>query len=79
MLKQGFGQIYSLEGLGSDGRWVAGLSLYGTTKYGLKYLNDALVKETKGTPIIRRFAPWHGGYRLDHRSLSRQAGGMAAD
>ena len=52
MMAQGFGQIYSLEGLGSDGRWVAGLSLYGTTKYGLKYLNDALVKETKGTPII---------------------------
>jgi len=51
MLAQGFGQIYSLEGLGSDGRWVAGLSLYGTTKYALKYLNDALVKETRDTPI----------------------------
>ena len=52
MLVQGFGHIYSLEGLGSDGRWVPGLSLYGTTKYGLKYLNDALIKETKGTPIV---------------------------
>lgn len=51
MLAQGHGQIYSMEGLGSDGRWVAGLSLYGTTKYGLKYLNDAMVKETRGTPI----------------------------
>ena len=52
MLAQGFGQIYSLEGLGSDGRWVPGLSLYGTMKYGLKYLNDALIKETRETSII---------------------------
>jgi short-subunit dehydrogenase len=41
-----------MEGLGSDGRWIAGLTLYGTSKYGLRYFNKALAKETKGTPII---------------------------
>jgi NAD(P)-dependent dehydrogenase (short-subunit alcohol dehydrogenase family) len=52
MRDQGFGSLYNMEGLGSDGRWLAGLSLYGTTKYGLRYFNKALVKETKDTPII---------------------------
>jgi len=52
MLAQNFGSIYSMEGMGSDGRMHAGMTLYGTTKYGLKYLNDSLVKETQGTPII---------------------------
>ncbi len=51
MLEQGFGMVYNMEGLGSDGRYVEGLALYGTTKYGLRYLNDALVEETKGTPV----------------------------
>ena len=53
MQAQGFGSIYNLEGLGSSGgRQVRGLSLYGTTKAALRYLDDALMQETKGTPII---------------------------
>jgi NAD(P)-dependent dehydrogenase (short-subunit alcohol dehydrogenase family) len=52
MLEQGFGSLYNLEGLGSDGRRVEGLTLYGSTKYALKYLTDALVAETKGTPLV---------------------------
>lgn len=52
MLVQGFGCLYNMEGLGSNGRRVAGLTLYGSTKYGLRYLNDALVEETRGTPIL---------------------------
>lgn len=52
MRAQGFGALYNLEGLGSDGRYIKGLALYGTTKYALAYLTDALVKEVKGTPII---------------------------
>lgn len=52
MIAQNSGCIYNVEGLGSDGRVHPGLTLYGTTKYGMKYLNDALVKETRGTPII---------------------------
>ena len=52
MLEQGYGAIYNMEGMGSDGRMHDGLTLYGMTKYGLKYLTDALVKETKDSPII---------------------------
>jgi NAD(P)-dependent dehydrogenase (short-subunit alcohol dehydrogenase family) len=52
MLTQGSGQLYNMEGLGSDGRRVEGLTLYGTTKAALAYLTDALVEETRGTPIV---------------------------
>jgi NAD(P)-dependent dehydrogenase (short-subunit alcohol dehydrogenase family) len=52
MLAQGSGQLYNMEGLGSDGRRVEGLTLYGTTKAALAYLTDGLVEETKGTPIV---------------------------
>jgi NAD(P)-dependent dehydrogenase (short-subunit alcohol dehydrogenase family) len=50
---QGKGSLYNLEGLGSDGRRkVKGLTLYGTTKAALHYLNDALIKEVAETPIL---------------------------
>lgn len=52
MLDQGFGSIYNMEGLGSDGRQIEGLILYGATKRGLAYLTDALVEETKGTGLV---------------------------
>jgi NAD(P)-dependent dehydrogenase (short-subunit alcohol dehydrogenase family) len=52
MLKQGSGAVYNMEGLGSNGRIMKGLTLYGTTKYALAYLTDALATETKGTPVI---------------------------
>ncbi len=52
MLEQGSGAVYNMEGLGSNGRKIKGLTLYGTTKYGLAYLTDALAGETKGTPVI---------------------------
>lgn len=52
MLEQGCGGIYNLEGLGSDGRRVAGLAPYGATKYAVKYLTDSLAEETRGTPIL---------------------------
>jgi NAD(P)-dependent dehydrogenase (short-subunit alcohol dehydrogenase family) len=52
MLDQGFGGIYNMEGLGSDGRKVDGLALYGTTKSGLRYLDESLARETKGTPVL---------------------------
>lgn len=52
MRKQGFGALYNLEGMGSDGRKVAGMTLYGSTKRALGYLTDALVREVKGTTII---------------------------
>ena len=52
MLDQGFGSVYNMEGLGSDGRRVEGLTLYGCTKSGLRYLTDALVEETRDTPVL---------------------------
>jgi NAD(P)-dependent dehydrogenase (short-subunit alcohol dehydrogenase family) len=51
MLEQGFGALYNMEGLGSGGRRVEGLTLYGTTKHSLRYLTDALAQEIEGTPI----------------------------
>lgn len=52
LLAQDGGALYNMEGLGSNGRRVAGLTLYGTTKYGLHYLNEGLVEETRGTPVL---------------------------
>jgi NAD(P)-dependent dehydrogenase (short-subunit alcohol dehydrogenase family) len=52
MRAQGFGSLYNMEGFGSDGRKMLGLTAYGTTKYGLAYLTDALVTETAGTELI---------------------------
>ena len=51
-LSQGFGALYNMEGLGSDGRRVEGLTLYGTSKYGLHYLTENLAEEVKGTDVI---------------------------
>ena len=52
MREQGYGAVYNMEGLGSDGRKIEGLIPYGTTKYALAYLTDALAQEVKGTPVI---------------------------
>ena len=52
MLAQGAGALYNVEGMGSDGPRVAGLTLYGTTKSGLRYLTDGLVQEVKDTPVL---------------------------
>jgi len=52
MRAQGAGSIYNMEGLGSDGRWVEGLTVYGTTKAALAYLTDSLAREVEGTPIV---------------------------
>jgi NADP-dependent 3-hydroxy acid dehydrogenase YdfG len=52
MLEQGHGAIYNMEGLGSDGRYIEGLILYGSTKRAVHYLTGGLVDEVKGTPVI---------------------------
>ena len=52
MLDQGYGAIYNMEGMGSDGRMHAGLTNYGTSKYGLRYFTDSLVEEIEGTPLL---------------------------
>ena len=52
MQEQGYGSLYNMEGLGSDGRRVSGLTLYGSTKSCVRYLTDALAEEVKGTEVI---------------------------
>jgi NAD(P)-dependent dehydrogenase (short-subunit alcohol dehydrogenase family) len=52
MKQQGSGSIYNMEGLGSDGRTIKGMALYGISKSALAYHTKAMAEETKGTPII---------------------------
>jgi NAD(P)-dependent dehydrogenase (short-subunit alcohol dehydrogenase family) len=52
MLEQGYGSIYNMEGMGSDGRKHAGMTLYGMTKYGLRYFTESIAEETSNTPLI---------------------------
>lgn len=52
MLRQGSGAIYNLEGLGSDGRIMQGMTLYASTKAAMRYLDRALAKELEGKPVI---------------------------
>lgn len=58
MLKQGFGQIWNMEGLGSNNMLQVKTILYGTTKHALTYFTRGLAKELKDTPIkIGRLSP----------------------
>jgi NADP-dependent 3-hydroxy acid dehydrogenase YdfG len=52
MQEQGFGSIYNMEGLGSDGRVISGMALYGLSKSAVGYFTKAMAKETQGTPLI---------------------------
>lgn len=45
MIKQGFGQIYGVEGYGSNDAYMLGLSIYGTSKRAITYFFRALAKE----------------------------------
>jgi NAD(P)-dependent dehydrogenase (short-subunit alcohol dehydrogenase family) len=56
MLAQGGGKaggkIFNMEGFGSDGLSQPGMSVYGATKYAVRYLTKSLVKENKDTPLV---------------------------
>jgi len=52
MLAQGFGAIYNMEGMGSDGRKHNGLTFYGTSKYAVHYFTESLAMEAKDSPVI---------------------------
>jgi len=52
MLKQGYGAIYSMEGLGSNNMIQIKTILYGTTKHALTYFMRGLAKELEGTSVI---------------------------
>ncbi len=51
MLAQGSGQIWNMEGLGSNGMIQERTILYGTTKRALRYFTNGLARELKGTPV----------------------------
>lgn len=52
MREQGYGALYNMEGMGSDGQLLRGLGVYGTSKRGIRYLGRALAKETDDSPVI---------------------------
>lgn len=47
MKEQGFGQIYNVEGYGSNDSMMTGLTIYGTTKRAVTYFTLSLAKESK--------------------------------
>jgi len=58
MLKQGKGQIYNMEGFGSDGMMMNKLCLYGTTKRAVTYFTKSMAREAKDTVVnIGRISP----------------------
>jgi len=58
MVAQGSGTLYNMEGFGSDGGFRAGLLLYGSTKYAVRYFTKGLLKEAKGLPVhVNRLSP----------------------
>ena len=54
MIEQGFGQIYNVEGHGSNDAKILGLSLYGTSKRAITYFTEALAYEVEqtNTPVL---------------------------
>jgi len=52
MQAQGSGAIYNMLGLGSDGRRIKGLSVYGMSKAAASYFSRALIAETRGGNVL---------------------------
>lgn len=52
MLDQGRGKIFNVLGGGSNGEYFQGLGIYGSTKRGLDYFTNALVKELADSNVI---------------------------
>lgn len=52
MLAQKGGQVWNMEGLGSNDMIQAKTILYGTTKHALTYFTKGLAKELAGTPVM---------------------------
>jgi short-subunit dehydrogenase len=51
MEQQGGGWVYNLEGFGSSGRVMAGLSIYGMTKAAAAFFGKSLAKEVENTKV----------------------------
>lgn len=52
MLQQGSGQIFNMEGFGSNGMIRPGMSLYGTSKRAVAYYTRALAREAESSGIL---------------------------
>lgn len=52
MLLQGHGQIWNMEGLGSNDMVIPQTILYGTSKRSLTYFTRGLAKELRNTPVL---------------------------
>ncbi|WP_067568514.1 SDR family oxidoreductase [Nocardia acidivorans] len=57
MAARGHGHIWNMEGLGSDGRAVAGLGVYGASKRAVTYLTRALAKEVPAQVTVGLLSP----------------------
>lgn len=51
MIVQGHGQLWNMEGFGSDGMKQAGMTIYGASKCAVSYITDSLVREMADTPL----------------------------
>jgi short-subunit dehydrogenase len=51
MLVQGEGQIFNMEGFGSDGMIMKNMTLYGTTKRAIRYFTQSMAKEAEKLTI----------------------------
>ena len=51
MKDQGYGKIFNMEGFGSDGRMMPKMTIYGTSKYALRYFTRSMAKEAEGTGV----------------------------
>ena len=51
MLAQGYGQLYNMEGAGSNGHVRNGMSIYSTSKAAVHLLSQALIQEVEGTAV----------------------------
>ncbi|MGJ8686567.1 MAG: SDR family NAD(P)-dependent oxidoreductase [Spongiibacteraceae bacterium] len=51
MRQQGLGQIWNMEGFGSNGAAQSGMACYGATKRAVNYLNKALQKDVAGSGV----------------------------
>jgi NAD(P)-dependent dehydrogenase (short-subunit alcohol dehydrogenase family) len=78
MLKKGSGALYNMEGFGSrGGRKLPGLTLYGTTKAATAFLDDSLIKELEGKPVI--FGSLSPGMVVTDMLLNQRKGSDPAD
>jgi NAD(P)-dependent dehydrogenase (short-subunit alcohol dehydrogenase family) len=53
MKKQGYGQVYNMEGLGSKDEIQVGLTTYGVTKSAVAYLNKSIQVDLGKNPIVQ--------------------------